>query len=178
MRKYARAFVAAFLAVTGIGAAQIGPNDRISVSGVGAVKFGMTLAQAAAAGVPLAAGAHAAGAHCFSARPAGRPGLSFLVRDGKIVRADMLKPANLKTVDGFKRGDSETAVLSFYVATSGGASDFPLSETSDVTLIASPEFSRGESVGRLVYEITGESGVVAIHAGWVPRDLHGCATSA
>jgi hypothetical protein len=164
-----------FLAATGIGASQIGPGDRISVSGVGAVKFGMTLAQAAAAGVTLVPEGHVAGAACFYAQPAGLKGLTFMIRGGQIVRADMAKPANLKTVDGFKRGDREVTVVSFYAATSGGASDFPLSDTSDVTLIASPEFSSGEGVRRLVYEITDAAGVIAIHAGWVPRDLHGCA---
>ncbi len=178
IRIHACALVAAFLAVTGTGAAQIGSSDEISVSGVGAVRFGMTVEQAAAAGVPLTAAAHATGARCFSAHPAGRPGLSFVVRDGTIVRADMVKPANLKTVDGFKRGDPETTVLSYYVASSGGASDFPFSETSDVTLIASPEFSRGDGVRRLVYEITSANGVIAIHAGLVPRDLRRCATAA
>jgi hypothetical protein len=178
MSRCALALAATFLAAAGTGAAQLGPHDQISVSGVGAVKFGMTLAQAAAAGVPLSAGPHGAGATCFHAHPAGPSGLSFMVRDGKIVRADMVKPANLKTVDGFKRGDSETTVLSFYVATSGGASDFPLSDESAISVIASPEFSSGESVPRLVYEVTDAGGVIAIHAGWVPRNLRGCATDA
>jgi hypothetical protein len=169
------ATIAALVATTTPGAAQIGPNDTISASGVGAVKFGMTLAQAGAAGVPLIPDPHANGATCFYAHPAGTAGLSFMIRDGRVVRADMVEPANLKTVDGFKRGDREVTVVSFYAATSGGASDVPLSESSDVTLIASPEVSRGEGVRRLVYEITDAAGVIAIHAGWVPRDLRGCA---
>jgi hypothetical protein len=172
--RIALAIAAALLAATGIRAAQIGPNDQISVSGVGAVKFGMTIEQAAAAGVHLVPEPHAAGATCFVAHSAGSRGLSFLIRDGHVARADMVKPANLKTVDGFKRGDREIAVLSFYAATEGGASDMP-SDSSDVTLIASPEFSAGEDVRRLVYEVTEAAGVIAIHAGWVPRDLHGCA---
>ncbi len=176
MTKSAVAIVATFLAAAGSGAPQ-SRGGEISVSGVGAVTFGMTLVQAAAAGVPLVAAPNAGDAACFHARDPRRPGLSFLVRDGKIVRADMVKPANLKTVDGFGRGDSETTVLSFYAGTSGGASDFPLS-AGDVTVIASPEFSRGENVPRLVYEVASDAGVFAIRAGWVPRDLHGCATSA
>ncbi len=168
------ATVAGLLATTALGAVQMGPNDSISVSGVGAVKFGMTLAQAAAAGVSLEPIPHSSAATCFYARPLGTPGLSFMVRDGRIVRADMVKPANLKTIDGFKRGDREVTVVSFYAATSGGASDVPFSDTSDVTLIASPEFSAGANVPRLVYEVVDGPGVVAIHAGWVPRDLRRC----
>ena len=165
---------AALLASTGVAAAQIGANDKVSVSGVGPVKFGMTLASATAAGVALDPAPHPPGASCFYAHPAGMPGLTFTIRDGKIIRADIVKPANLKTVDGFKFGDKETPVVSFYAATAGGASDVPLSDSSDVTLIASPEFSSGESVRRLVYEVVEGRGVIAIHAGWVPRDLHGC----
>ncbi len=96
-----------------------------------------------------------------------------MIRNGQIVRADVVKPARLKTVDGFKFGDKEVDVVSYYAATSGGASDFPLSDTSDITLVASPEFSKG-AIPRLVYEITDEAGVFAIHAGSVPRDLRGC----
>jgi hypothetical protein len=165
---------AALPASTGVAVAQIGVNDKISVSGVGAVKFGMTLTEAAAAGVPLSPAPHPWGVSCFYARTGRMPGLSFTIRDGKIVRADMVKPANLKTVDGFKRGDEETPIVSFYATTAGGVSDVPLSDSSDVTLIASPEFSSGESVRRLVYEVVEGRGVIAIHAGWVPRDLHAC----
>ncbi len=168
------ATVAVLLATIAPGAAQIGPNDSISASGVGPVKFGMTLAQATAAGTSLVPVPHSSSTTCFYARPPGTPGLSFMIRDGEIVRADMVKPANFKTVDGFKRGDREVTVVSFYAATSGGASDVPFSDTSDVTLIASPEFSVGASVRRLVYEVVDGPGVVAIHAGWVPRDLRGC----
>jgi hypothetical protein len=166
--------IGAFVAATGSAAAQIASNAVISTSGVGAAKFGMTLAQAASAGVALVPEPHAEAATCFYARALAVPGLTFMIRDGRIVRADMRKPANLKTVDGFKRGDGETPIVSFYAATSAGASDFPLSDASDITLIASPEFSSGENVPRLVYEVTADAGVVAIHAGWVPRDLHGC----
>jgi hypothetical protein len=80
----------------------------------------------------------------------------------------------LQTVGGFKRGDRETPIVSFYAATSGGASDEPYSEMSDITLIASPWFKGASGVRRLVYEVAGDAGVIAIHAGWVPRDLHEC----
>jgi hypothetical protein len=172
MRKIAFSLAAAFLATTGNGAAQIGPLDKISVGGVGPVRFGMTLAQAAAAGAPLAADAHTA-ATCFNAHSAGEPGLSFLIRNGQIVRADVMKPSRLKTIEGFKLGNKEIDVVSFYAATSGGASDVPLSDSSDITLVASPEFSKG-TIPRLVYEITDKAGVFAIHAGAVSRDLRGC----
>jgi hypothetical protein len=102
--------------------------------------------------------------------------LSFMIRGGKIVRADAVKPARLKTVDGLTFGDQEVSVVSLYASLPGGASDEPLSEESDVTLVAASEFSHGAALPRLVYEITEASGVTAIHAGWVPRGFnpHGC----
>ena len=56
---------AALLASTGVAVAQIGANEKISASGVGPVKFGMTLASAAAAGVALAPEPHPPGGSCF-----------------------------------------------------------------------------------------------------------------
>jgi hypothetical protein len=97
-----------------------------------------------------------------------------MVRDGKIVRADMVKPADLTTVDGFKRGDKEGVVAGYYAAEKGGVSDFPLSADSDVSVLAAPEFSLGDDVPRIVYEVTDASGVTAIHAGWVPRKFGAC----
>ena len=105
--------------------AGITSNDRISSNGVGPVTFGMTLAQAAQAGVPLAIPKDDATAVCFLVHPKSPAGLSFMVRDGKIIRADMEAPATLKTVDGFGRGDKEPEILGFYAATSGGAQRFP-----------------------------------------------------
>jgi hypothetical protein len=162
------------LIMTATGMARISPSDKISVAGVGAVKFGMTLEQAAAAGVPLIASVHARSATCYFVHPAAPAGLWFMVRHGKLVRADMVKPANLATVDGFKRGDKESAILGFYAAATGGVSDFPLSDESDVSLLAAPEFSGGDGLPRLVYEVTDASGVTAIHAGWVQRHFGKC----
>jgi hypothetical protein len=162
------------LAATAAVTAEIGAADKISVTGVGTVKFGMTLEQAAAAGVPMTASAHDPKAACYFVHPASPAGLSFMVRDGKLVRADMIKPANLTTVDGFKRGDKEGAVAGYYAAEKGGVSDFPLSSDSDVSVLAAPEFSLGDDVPRLVYEVTDAAGVTAIHAGWVPRHFGGC----
>ncbi|MEO6990834.1 MAG: hypothetical protein ABI346_05070 [Candidatus Baltobacteraceae bacterium] len=152
----------------------IAASDTLSVGGVGVVRFGMTPAQAGAAGLPLAESVHAPNATCYFAHPAAPAGVTFMVRDGKIVRADLAAPADLKTVDGFKRGDVEGNIAGFYAGTKGGVSDFPLSSNSDVYLLASPEFSAGESVPRLVYELTDKAGVVRIHAGWVPRHFGGC----
>lgn len=153
--------------------AQISPSDTISAKGVGAVRFGMTLAEAAAAGVPMTPTGDQHGGACYFVHPASPAGLSFMVRDGKIVRADMVKPADLRTIDGFKRGDKEGEVAGYYSARAG-VSDFPLSEQSDVSVLASPQFSAGSDTPRLVYEVTDASGVTAIHAGWVPRHFGGC----
>lgn len=88
----------------------------------------------------------------------------------------MVKPADLKTADGFKRSDKEGALTGFYPATSAGVSDFPLSDDSDISLAASPpELSTGDNIHRLVYEVTDRDGIFAIHAGWVPRKFHSCA---
>jgi hypothetical protein len=154
---------------------QIAASAKVSSSGVGPVKFGMTPAQAAAAGARLVP-VGSQDRSCYFMSPASPRGVTFMVRGGKIIRADILKPAHLKTADGFTFGDKEANVAGFYASTPGGASDEALSDASDVTVVASPEFSSGASLPRLVYEITDEAGVVAIHAGYVPRgfDPHGC----
>lgn len=71
--------------------AQVALSAAISKTGVGPVKFGMTPAQAAAAGAVLTA-VGPAGGSCYVLRAASPPGLSFVVRGGKIVRADVVKP--------------------------------------------------------------------------------------
>ena len=113
------------------------------------------------------------GDKCFIAKVASPRGLSFMVKGGKIVRATMTAPANLKTIDGFKRGDKEGAINGFY-AGGGGVSDFPLAEGSDISVLASPEFSDGDNKPRIVYEVTDAQGVIAIYAGWVPRLFANC----
>ena len=134
----------------------------------------MTLAQAAQAGVPLAIPKDDATAVCFLVHPQSPAGLSFMVRDGKIIRADMVAPATLRTVDGFGRGEKEPEILGFYAATSGGVSDFLLAPDSEVSLLASPQFSKGDDLPRIVYEINIQGGVTTIHAGWVPHKLTDC----
>ncbi|MBV8149887.1 MAG: hypothetical protein JO092_12400 [Candidatus Eremiobacteraeota bacterium] len=153
--------------------AQIALTATISKSGVGPVKFGMTPAQAAAAGVALTPAGNSGA--CYVVHPASPQGVSFVVSAGKIVRADIVKPAKLKTVDGFTFGDVEGNVAGFYAATPGGVTDEPLGDT-DITVLASPEFSAGASIPRLVYELHDQGGVLAIHAGYVPRGFnpHGC----
>lgn len=155
-------------------AAGITSNDRISVTGVGPITFGMTLDQAAQAGVPLPVPKEDATASCFFVHPKSPAGLSFMVRDGKIVRADMVAPATLKTVDGFGRGDKEPEILGFYAAKGGGVSDFLLAPDSDVSLLAAPQFSEGDDLPRLVYEVSVDGGVTTIRAGWVPRQFTNC----
>lgn len=155
-------------------AAGITSNDRISGTGVGPVTFGMTLVQAAQAGVPLTIRKEDATAVCFFVHPKSPAGLSFMVRDGKIVRADMVAPATLKTVDGFGRGDKEPEILGFYAATSGGVSDYLIRPDSEDSVLASPQFSQGDDLPRLLYEVNIQGGVTTIHAGWVPRQFADC----
>jgi hypothetical protein len=162
-------------AATTYAAAQIAASDTVSTVGVGPVKFGMTLAQAQAAGVTLATTGADSGPGCYFVRPAAPAGLLFMLRDGKIVRADLAKPAVLKTADGFGLGDKEGPILGFYAATKGGVSDFAPSGGSDLSVLAAPEFSAGDDVPRIVYEVEDDAGVAAIHAGWVPRHFDGCA---
>jgi hypothetical protein len=167
------AAVVVLIAATPV-AAGITSNDLISGTGVGPIIFGMTLAQAAQAGVPLAIPKDDSTAGCFFVHPKSPAGLSFMVRDGKIVRADMVAPATLKTVDGFGRGDKEPEILGFYAATSGGVSDYLLTPDSETSLLAAPQFSQGDDLPRLIYEVNIQGGVTSIHAGWVPRQFANC----
>jgi len=145
----------------------------LSPTGLGAIKFGMTLAEASQAGVTLVTTYIDSGPGCYHVRQAGVPGLTYMLSEGKIVRADVVPPSTIKTADGFGLGSDRAAIVAFYSATPGGVTESPLAVGSDVSVLASPAFSKGDDVPRIVYEV-GATGVKAIHAGTVQHHFGGC----
>jgi hypothetical protein len=167
-------FGAAFGAAVAVAFAQLAASDALSTAGVGPVKLGMTLAEARAAYVDLISTESDSGPGCYFARAASVPGLTFMLRDGKIIRVDVAAPADLKTVDGFKRGDDGAAVKAFYAAKKGGVSDVPLASATGATLLAAPAFGNNDDAPRLAYEVDTQGKVVALHAGLVAKHLTVC----
>jgi hypothetical protein len=87
--------------------------SRLGPTGIGAIVFGSTPAQAAAAGLRFATSVPTRGTSCRYLRPIDRAGLAFLVEDGTIRRAEMTTSA-LATTDGFRVGDPMPKVIAFY----------------------------------------------------------------
>ncbi len=156
-----------------VAAPAVAAPATLSATGLGAIKFGMTLAEASQAGITLVTTYVDSGPGCYHARQAGVPGLTYMLSEGKIVRADVLPPSTIKTVDGFGIGSDRAAIVAFYSATPGGVSESPFAVGSEVTVLASPAFSKGDDVPRIVYEV-GATGVKAIHAGTVQHHYGGC----
>jgi hypothetical protein len=154
--------------------AQLGPSDLVGPAGVGPIKFGMTLAEVRGAGVILTSTGEGSGPGCYFARAAAAAGLDFMVRDGKVVRADVEAPATLVTVDGFKRGDTGATVRAFYAATKPGVSDVPAAAPGSPTTLVAPALGSADDTLRLAYDVDPGGTVVAIHAGFVPRHFTGC----
>jgi len=90
-------------------------QSKLAINGIGPVRVGMTVPQAAAAaGVSLVV--HYAGSdNCYYLRPQDVPkDLAFMVIDNQIARVDIERESRIKTVSGAKIGDSEARIKSLY----------------------------------------------------------------
>ena len=95
--------------------------SRLSLDGVGPVRVGMTLKEAAAAaGVPIELLDMPPGPECRYAVPDRAAGtgdeLAFMVVDGRIARIDvgMMGPDRIRTVSGIGKGSTEAEVRATY----------------------------------------------------------------
>jgi hypothetical protein len=102
-----------FAALPVCGQAALSAASRVGPKGIGPIVIGTTPGQAAATGTHFSATAPAAGSTCFYLRPTTPAGLSLLVEDGTVRRAEVASP-KLVTTDGFRVGDSLAKIKAFY----------------------------------------------------------------
>jgi hypothetical protein len=89
--------------------------SQLGTNGLGPVLVGMTVAQAQkAAGRKFTTSPVSEGSNCTYTRPAGLPGVSFMVIDGVIARTNVGKESQVTTFRGAKVGDSEARIKALY----------------------------------------------------------------
>jgi len=97
--------------------AKLTEQSKVVLNGIGAIRVGMTVNQAAQTGgtklVQIGSGGEENG--CLYFQPQREPkGVSFMVINGKIARIDIKETQRITTVKGAKIGDTETRIKSLY----------------------------------------------------------------
>jgi hypothetical protein len=94
---------------------KLSQQSKVSITGIGPVRVGMTVAQASkAAGTRLVRSNPQLPGSCFYVKPqAGPQGLEFMVLNDRIIRVDINK-GRFTTVSGAKIGDTEARIKSLY----------------------------------------------------------------
>jgi hypothetical protein len=97
------------------GQAALTERSKLELDGIGPIPVGMTVEEAARAGVRLIENSNTSNrVQCSSFNPLGGPeGISFMVSWGRIVRIDIFNK-QVTTVRGAKIGDTEEQILSLY----------------------------------------------------------------
>ncbi|ACC80062.1 hypothetical protein Npun_R1351 [Nostoc punctiforme PCC 73102] len=104
-----------FLSVsTVVAQAKLTNKSKLSINGIGEVKVGMTVSQAAkAAGTKLAG--DSPNNSCYYVKPQNEPkNLLFMVTKGRISRVDVRQNTQITTLKGGKIGDTEAQIKSLY----------------------------------------------------------------
>lgn len=97
--------------------AELTTHSKVTLSGIGPVRAGMSVAQAAqAAGQRLVRDRDDAGdSGCHFVYPEHGPdGVGFMVQKGRIVRVDIGQEARIATVQGIHIGDTEARIRALY----------------------------------------------------------------
>ncbi|QKQ74780.1 hypothetical protein [Nostoc sp. TCL240-02] len=87
---------------------------KLFINGIGTVRVGMTVSQAAkAAGIKLVG--DSPNNSCYYVKPQNQPkNLSFMVTEGRISRVDVRENNQITTLKGAKIGDTEAQIKSLY----------------------------------------------------------------
>lgn len=157
---------AAVLAVAAPASALLSPVDRISPEGLGAVKVGMTIDEAAAAaGTSLRVNRIPGGGirGCFTARPAGTRALYFLGTGDRIARATIFRTSRIRTPEGAGIGTTERRVRALYPGRVRSSRHVYIRGGRYLTV-------GGFAPGRfVVFETSARGRVVAVNAGAAPE---------
>jgi hypothetical protein len=144
---------------------------RLSETGIGPVRVGMTVAEAAAA-LPDAGAAHpAASEECAYVGLSGLPeGVSLMTEGGRVVRVDVDDSSAVATTRGARVGWTEARVLALYP----GARVEPHKYEDGHYLVAIPG-APGDTLHRIVFE-TARGVVTRFRGGVVPavEYVEGC----
>ncbi|OYE06379.1 hypothetical protein [Nostoc sp. 'Peltigera membranacea cyanobiont' 232] len=104
-----------FLTVgTVVAQAKLTNKSKLFINGIGEVRVGMTVSQAAkAAGTKLVG--DPSNNSCYYVKPQNQPkNLSFMVTKGRISRVDVRQNTQITTLKGAKIGDTEAQIKSLY----------------------------------------------------------------
>lgn len=153
------------------------PNDsatttfRIDPKGFGPVRVGMTTAEASSA---LGAELKLLGPEmqpCHYVQATERPGVAFMVIDGRIARVDVRPDSPIRTAEGAAVGDSEQRIHSLYP---GRVEVQPHKYVDGHYLIVRPE-APSDSTYRIIFDTDGKK-VTGFKAGRMPevRWVEGC----
>ncbi|MHC0062949.1 hypothetical protein ACWATR_08460 [Nostoc sp. UIC 10890] len=99
---------------TVVAKAKLTNQSKIFINGIGTIKVGMTVSQAAkAAGTKLVG--DPPNNNCYYVKPQNEPkNLSFMVTKGRISRVDIRQNTQITTLKGAKIGDTEAQIKSLY----------------------------------------------------------------
>ncbi|MBW4561575.1 MAG: hypothetical protein KME32_10560 [Mojavia pulchra JT2-VF2] len=89
-------------------------QPKLAINGIGSVRVGMTVSQAAqAAGTRLTG--DAPNKYCYYVKPQGKSqDIGFMVAEGRIARVDVWRNSKISTLKGAKIGDTEARIKSLY----------------------------------------------------------------
>ncbi len=119
MQNFNLAVVAALVlsvASIAVAAPRLSSTSKVQIDGIGAVRVGMTVKQAAkAAGVNLVSSYNEGSYECRYVQPqSGLKNIGMMVSKDRIVRVDIYQGSSIKTLKGAGIGDSETRIKSLY----------------------------------------------------------------
>ena len=129
-----------------------GVDSTAHASGFGPVRAGMTVAEAELAlGAPLVLlGPQMEPCHYVEVK--GRPGVAFMVIDGRIARVDVRRLTTVKTAEGAGIGDTEARIQELY---SGRVEVQPHKYTNGHYLVVTPA-APADSTYRIIFETDGK----------------------
>ena len=146
-------------------------DSTAHASGFGPVHAGMTMAEAEhALGSPLVP-LGPRSEPCYSVVVGGRPGVTFMIIDGRIARLDVLQQATVKTAEGAGIGDTEARIHALYP---GRVEVQPSKYGDGHSLIVRSE-APADSTYQMIFETDGKR-VTGYRTGRLPevRWVEGC----
>jgi len=139
-------------------------DSTAHVRGFGPVRAGMTVAQAEhALGAPLVL----LGSKlepCYYVVVDARPGVAFMIVDGRIARLDVRQPASVQTAEGAGIGDTEARIHELYP---GRVEVQPHKYSAGHYLVVTPQ-APADSTYRMIFETDGTR-VMSYRTGRLPE---------